>query len=58
MVVSIEGAPIGPGPPIHLSSDERASRPPPPLGAHTEEVLTEAGFDAEDVARLRRNGVI
>jgi crotonobetainyl-CoA:carnitine CoA-transferase CaiB-like acyl-CoA transferase len=31
---------------------------PPPLGAHTDEVLTEAGYSAEEVAVLRRDAVI
>ena len=30
----------------------------PALGAHTEAVLGELGFDADTVARLRRDGVI
>ncbi|MEL6958009.1 MAG: CoA transferase [Pseudomonadota bacterium] len=32
--------------------------PPPRLGQDTEEVLTALGYSAEDVARLRRDGVI
>jgi crotonobetainyl-CoA:carnitine CoA-transferase CaiB-like acyl-CoA transferase len=31
---------------------------PPPLGQHTEEVLREVGYSAEDMARLRRDAVI
>src|SRR5690606_3208216 len=30
--------------------------PPPTLGQHTEEVLTELGYDADGVDRLRRAG--
>lgn len=30
----------------------------PPLGAHNEEVLTELGMDADDIARLRDGGII
>jgi crotonobetainyl-CoA:carnitine CoA-transferase CaiB-like acyl-CoA transferase len=33
-------------------------REPPTLGEHTEEILKEAGYRAEDVERLRREGVI
>jgi crotonobetainyl-CoA:carnitine CoA-transferase CaiB-like acyl-CoA transferase len=31
---------------------------PPPLGMHTDEVLHEAGYSADEVAGLRRDGVI
>jgi crotonobetainyl-CoA:carnitine CoA-transferase CaiB-like acyl-CoA transferase len=31
---------------------------PPPLGAHTDEVLREAGYSAEQVAAFRRENVI
>ena len=31
---------------------------PPPLGAHTDEVLREAGYSADEVAALRREAVI
>ena len=33
-------------------------RPPPRLGEHTEEVLQQAGYDAEQIAALRRAGAI
>jgi crotonobetainyl-CoA:carnitine CoA-transferase CaiB-like acyl-CoA transferase len=33
-------------------------RPAPGLGEHTDAVLTEAGFDGEDVARLKQEGVL
>ena len=33
-------------------------RPAPVAGAHSDEVLTEHGFDAEAIARLRRDGAV
>lgn len=33
-------------------------RPPPPVGQHTEEVLLELGYDAEELEILRRSGAI
>lgn len=34
------------------------SGPPPRLGEHTDEVLGELGYSAEDVARLREEGAV
>jgi crotonobetainyl-CoA:carnitine CoA-transferase CaiB-like acyl-CoA transferase len=31
---------------------------PPPLGAHTDDVLAEAGYSADEVAAMRRDAVI
>jgi crotonobetainyl-CoA:carnitine CoA-transferase CaiB-like acyl-CoA transferase len=36
----------------------RLDHAPPPLGAHTDEVLREAGYSVEQVAALRRDAVI
>jgi len=49
-----------PGYPYKLSkTPAQAQRPPPLLGEHTEEVLTELlGYSAEDLARLREIGAI
>ena len=33
-------------------------RPPPEVGEHTEEVLTQAGFDAAEIETLREEGVV
>lgn len=47
------------GQPIKLGrTPAQFRRAPPELGEHTDEVLLEAGFSAEEVAILRRRGVI
>jgi CoA:oxalate CoA-transferase len=40
------------------NGDPQPSTPPPSLGADTEQILTELGYDHDAVARLRRNGAI
>jgi crotonobetainyl-CoA:carnitine CoA-transferase CaiB-like acyl-CoA transferase len=48
------------GSPIHLSDAGRSSRRPPPvLGQHTEEVLSERlGLGSGEVAALREQGIV
>jgi crotonobetainyl-CoA:carnitine CoA-transferase CaiB-like acyl-CoA transferase len=40
------------------SGDPQPATPPPSLGADTEQILTELGYDHAAVARLRRDGAI
>jgi enoyl-CoA hydratase len=45
--------------PLHMTeSGVSFSLPPPSLGEQTDEILREAGYDAEAVARLRADGVV
>lgn len=47
------------GAPIHLSETPFELRHPPPhLGEHSEEILSELGYDAERIRRLRQEGVV
>ena len=44
---------------FHLASgNPRAATPPPALGADTEQILAELGYDSEAIARLRTAGAI
>jgi crotonobetainyl-CoA:carnitine CoA-transferase CaiB-like acyl-CoA transferase len=48
-----------PGPPVKLSETPATIRTPPPaFGADTDAVLGALGFDAEEIARLRAEGVV
>jgi alpha-methylacyl-CoA racemase len=56
--VEVAGIPQpGPAPRFSRTAPEISS-PPPHAGQHTDEVLAEAGFDADRVAKLREAGAI
>ena len=47
------------GQPILMSrSKASVKRPPPKLGQHTDEVLAEIGYEAEAIAKLRKDGAV
>ena len=47
------------GAPISLNGEMRTSTPPAPeLGQHTEEIMLEAGYSWEDIARVRDSGAV
>lgn len=55
----VQGTHRVPGIPHRLAATPASVRRPPPLpGEHTEEVLSEAGFSAPEIAALRRGEVI
>jgi len=45
-------------PPIRLNAEAGRCRRAPTLGEHTDEVLTEIGFSADDIAALRNEGAV
>jgi crotonobetainyl-CoA:carnitine CoA-transferase CaiB-like acyl-CoA transferase len=47
------------GAPISLNGEVRGVAPPAPeLGQHTEEVMLEAGYSWEEIARVRDSGAV
>lgn len=63
MIVEPQPAPDPPyrllGSPVHWQGEPpRTFAPPPGLGEHTDEVLSEIGYDATKIARLRADGVV
>jgi glutaryl-CoA transferase len=63
MTVEVEHPALGAlrqvGMPLRFGATPGAIRTPPPLlGEHTDEILGEAGYDAEAVAMLRATGVV
>ena len=55
----IERPAFGIGAPYMADRDApRADRPPPQLGEHTDQVMAELGFSADDIAEMREAGVI
>jgi len=45
--------------PVHYDGNrDIETRPPPALGEHTEELLTELGLDNKKIAELRGNGIV
>lgn len=59
MTHPVEGEIRGLGIPIKMSETPgQIRRPAPLLGQHTDDVLTELGFTAEETSELRANGVV
>jgi len=57
MVRTIAGIPLV-GSPVRLNAERADSdAPPPALGEHTAEVLSDMGLDADEIARLKSSGV-
>ena len=58
MAREIDGVPQVANPLRFDGESATADVPPPSLGEHSERVLTDMGLSADDIARLRREGII
>ena len=59
LVAEVAGTPVGPGPAVRVRGHAPEElRSAPGLGAHTSEVLEEAGIPPAEVAALRDRGVV
>lgn len=47
-----------PAPPVRLAGGDGTKRPPPRVGQHTDEVLAEIGFTADQIADARAAGAV
>ena len=47
------------GQPVVLSrTNSSVKHPPPKMGQHTDEVLADVGYSADEIAKLRSEGVV
>jgi CoA:oxalate CoA-transferase len=63
LMVDFEHEVTGPqrvvGPVVEMSATPpQAQRPAPPLGRHTDEILSDAGYSADEIARLRATDAV